>query len=66
MPPDVSHRDIHHGDAGLGRRGIVLSPGNKRLETERPHRRIELISFVTCEGYTIQNQDPRGDSFFLP
>uniref|UniRef100_A0A0A9D5W4 Uncharacterized protein n=1 Tax=Arundo donax TaxID=35708 RepID=A0A0A9D5W4_ARUDO len=58
MPPDGGHRDIHHGDAGLRRRRVVLSPGNKRPETERPHRRIELMSFVTCEGYTIQKQGP--------
>jgi hypothetical protein len=64
MPPDGSHRDIHHGDAGLGCRRVVLPPGNKWSKVERPHYCIELMGFVTREGYIIQNQGPRGHSLF--
>src|SRR6185437_10695436 len=68
MPPDGSHPDIHHSDAGLRHRCLILPPGNKWPKVERPHRRIELNSFVTRWEHThrikAQSQRPFCCLFF--
>uniref|UniRef100_A0A453LMP0 Major facilitator superfamily (MFS) profile domain-containing protein n=2 Tax=Aegilops tauschii subsp. strangulata TaxID=200361 RepID=A0A453LMP0_AEGTS len=41
VPPDRGHRGVHHSDARVGRRRVLLPPGDERAEAERPHCGVE-------------------------